>query len=191
MKKILLPTVCVLVLTLILAVFPTEAEGAIYDDTIRLHILANSDSDEDQALKIAVRDAVLLKHGEELGSCRTKCEAAKKVSELLPKIRKTAEETVRKNGYTYTVNIRMGEEYYPTRRYEGFTLPAGTYLSLIIELGDADGQNWWCVMYPPLCVGASVEDAAVSYSGEELRLIRGEGVRVKFKALELFSRYLG
>ena len=134
---------------------------------------------------------MLLKHGEELGSRRTKCEAAKKVSELLPKIRKTAEETVRKNGYTYTVNIRMGEEYYPTRRYEGFTLPAGTYLSLIVELGDADGQNWWCVMYPPLCVGASVEDAAVSYSGEELRLIRGEGVRVKFKALELFSRYLG
>ena len=60
-----------------------------------------------------------------------------------------------------------------------------------MKLGDADGQNWWCVMYPPLCVGASVEDAAVSYSGEELRLIRGEGVRVKFKALELFSRYLG
>ena len=191
MRKSIFPIIAVLVAALVLLFIPTEAEGAIYEDTVRLHILANSDTEEDQELKLAVRDAVLREFSAELGGSGSKETAEKKIKALLPEIEALAEKVVKENGYTYGVRVSVGEEWYSTRKYEDFTLPAGTYTSLVIEIGEGDGRNWWCVMYPPLCLGASVEDASAAYSDEEVRLIRNEGVKVKFKALELISRYFG
>ncbi len=191
MRKSILPIIAVLVAALVLLAIPTEAEGAIYEDTVRLHILANSDTEEDQALKLAVRDAVLREFSAELRGSGSKEAAEKKINTLLPEIEALAEKVVKENGYTYSVSVSVGEEWYSTRKYEDFTLPAGKYTSLVIEIGEGDGRNWWCVMYPPLCLGASVEDAAAVYSDEEVRLIRNEGVKVKFKALELISKYFG
>lgn len=189
MRKNILPILAVLVASLVIIAIPTEAEGAIYEDTVRLHILANSDTEKDQALKLAVRDAVLEEFSAELSGSGSKEAAEKRIRALLPEIKALAERVIKERGYTYGVRVKVGEEWYSTREYEDFTLPAGMYTSLVIEIGEADGRNWWCVMYPPLCLGASVEDAAAAYSDEEIRLIRNEGVQVKFKALELISKY--
>lgn len=192
MKKILLPTLTALVLALIIAVIPTEADFAIYDDTVRLHIIANSDSEEDQALKLAVRDAVLEKYGKRLAEAQSAAAAATEISLLLDEIESTAKEIIEERGYAYSVKATVGKEVYGTREYEDFTLPAGEYTSLRIIIGNGDGKNWWCVMYPPMCLGASIGgDAAINYTNEEMRLIKGSKYNIKFKLIEIISREFG
>ncbi len=192
MKKILLPTLTALIVAVIISVIPTDADLAIYDDTVRLHIIANSDSEEDQALKLAVRDAVLEEYGKRLSDARSAEAAATEITELLGEIEATAAEVIRAHGYTYTARATLGKERYGTREYEDFTLPAGEYTSLRIIIGNGEGKNWWCVMYPPMCLGSSVGgDAAINYTNEELRLIRGGGFKIKFKLVELISREFG
>ena len=181
-----------LVLTLILAVFPTEAEGAIYDDTIRLHILANSDSAEDQALKLRVRDAILLKYGDTLSECKSAEEAEKRLSLVLDGIEAEAKRIITDEGYSYDVHAAVSREWYDTREYENFTLPRGIYSSLRVIIGNGDGKNWWCVMYPPLCMEIATErapsdDALTDYTSAETLLIGGGKYRVKFKILEMLS----
>lgn len=190
MKKIILPALTVLLCSLIIAVIPTEAEAAIYDDTVRLHIIANSDSEEDQHLKILVRDAVLEKYGEPLSLAKSREDAEIKLKNLLSDIENYAEDTVRALGYSYCVKATLTKEYYGTRKYEGFTLPAGEYTSLRLIIGNGAGKNWWCVMYPPLCLGASVaDDGIMNYSDGEKRLIRGGEYKIKFKLLEIISQF--
>ncbi len=187
MKKALMPTFLILICALLISVIPTDAEAAIYEDTVRLHILANSDTEDDQRLKLTVRDAVLLRFGESLCSVEGADEAARHIEALLPEIEMFCEETVRSQGYSYSVNAIIGKEYYPTREYEGFTLPAGEYASLRILIGEGEGQNWWCVMYPPLCLGASVEEGSIGYTEAQTRLVKNGKMKVKFKLLELIS----
>ncbi len=188
MKKLLLPTLTILICTLVIAVLPTDAEAAIYDDTVRLHILANSDTGADQELKIAVRDAVLKEYGEMLSGYKSAEEAAARIEELLPEIEEFARAEVSRHGYNYSVNVTLTKERYGTREYEKFTLPGGVYTSLRIIIGEGSGQNWWCVMYPPMCLGASIEgDGAKSYTREEKNLISRGSYKVKFKILELIS----
>ena len=191
MRRLLFFAVTVLTAALVILAVPTEAEGAIYRDTVRLHIRAASDEKEDQATKLAVRDRVLELVSAELSGGLSRADAEEVIRGMLGEIKTVAEGVVRERGYTYGVTVSLGEEYFPTREYEGFTLPSGTYTSLVIELGGGEGQNWWCVMYPPLCLGASVDDSAVAYSDSEVRLIRGDGLKVKFKTLELYSKYFG
>ena len=186
MKKLLLPTVSVLLCALIIATFPTEADAAIYRDTVRLHIIANSDSEEDQELKIAVRDGILEEYGALLGESHSAKEAAESISTILPQIEESAKSIVTERGFDYSVKALLTEEYYETRDYGSFSLPAGNYASLQIILGKGKGKNWWCVMYPPMCLGASV-DSKDGYTKEETKLISGK-YRVKFKILELISR---
>lgn len=186
MKKLLLPTVTVLLCALVIAVIPTEAEGAIYDDTVRLHIIASSDSEEDQALKLHVRDVILHEYGELLSPMENADRAAEEIERLLPLIEESAARAVAEWGYEYKVRATLGKENYGTRRYDGFTLPAGEYTSLRIVIGEGEGKNWWCVMYPPMCLGASVS----SYSAQETRLIEGGEKKIKFKILELLSEGL-
>lgn len=192
MKNVLFSCLCLLIATLFLAVTPTDAEGAVYEDTVRLHILANSDSDEDQALKLAVRDAVLTEFGESLSTNESAEEARSALDAMLPVIEDFCREEIRRLGYDYDVDVTLSDEWYDTREYDGFTLPRGVYTSLRIIIGDGGGKNWWCVMFPPLCLDIACEDApsddAVGgYSGEEIRLISGKGYNVKFKLLELIS----
>lgn len=175
-----------LITTLLIAVLPTECEGAIYDDTIRLHILANSDSEEDQGVKLAIRDRVLEKYSELLKSDGSMDEAKKNVTSRLDAIESDCKGWLEELGYGYGVKATLVNEWYDTRDYEGFSLPCGYYTSLKIELGSAEGKNWWCVMYPPMCLDIATEEGQ-EYTKSEQALISKNGYNVKFKLLELIS----
>ena len=193
MKSIPQFAFAMLIATLMLATFPTEAEAEIYEDTIRLHILANSDSIEDQKLKLSVRDWLLLEYGEILRAGGSFEEAKNTVSELLPKIEASAEKRICELGFDYSTRATLTVEWYETREYEDFALPAGYYTSLRVIIGDGMGQNWWCVMYPPLCTEiacekAPADDGVIDYSNEEITLIKNGKYNIKFKILEELSR---
>ena len=190
MRKLFDSAICLLLATLLLAVFPTECEGAIYRDTIRLHVLASSDTEADQTVKYEIRDRLLATYGERLsGSERTVAE--EEIRALLPEISEAVNGWLTELGMPYSATVTLTEEWYETREYESFTLPSGRYTSLRVILGEGEGKNWWCVMYPPLCLdmatGASADDAILGYTDEEIRLITRGGYRVKFKLLEAIS----
>jgi stage II sporulation protein R len=159
--------------------------------TLRLHILANSDSAEDQALKLAVRDAILAQEGDALSGAQTKEEAIAKVRVRLEAIEETARAVVRAQGYNYTVTARLEQQYFATRVYDDFTLPAGVYDAVRIEIGSHEGQNWFCVLFPPLCVPAASAqtdtDDLPGYTAAESSAVYS-GYRVKFAAVELLER---
>ena len=193
MKSLIRYAFITLIVTMVLCVMPTEAEGEIYEDTLRLHILANSDSEEDQALKLNIRDRVLEKYGSMLKVDNSISEAKNKTATLLPDIKHDVEAWIAELGYDYTAEAYLGEEWYDTREYESFTLPAGNYVSLRIIIGSGEGKNWWCVMYPPLCLDIATEsypadDGIIDYSKEEISLIQNGKYQIKFKILEDLSR---
>ena len=177
--------------TLLIAALPTEAEAQIYEDTVRLHILANSDSKEDQALKLKIRDRLLEKYGTLLSSQSSAGGAAKEIQEQLPEIKNDVSRWIREYGYSYSVRVTLTDEWYETREYESFRLPKGIYKSLKIIIGDGGGKNWWCVMYPPLCTAIASEkappDEINDYSSEEILLISNRKYTVKFKILEILT----
>ena len=161
---------------------------------IRLHVIANSDSPEDQALKLRVRDRVLARAQEILEQSADRAEAEIRLRESLPELEAIAEETVRANGYDYAVTAELEDTAFPTKEYDGFSLPAGEYLALRILIGEGVGQNWWCVVFPPLCTAASAgvpETAlAAGLTEDQVSLMTEEdgGYQLKFKAVELWER---
>jgi stage II sporulation protein R len=161
MKGVLMYTIGLLCCVLLLGVLPVAGEEKIYDEVIRLHVLANSDSEEDQANKLAVRDAILAAYREEL-AVASKAEAEERVASLLPAIKQLAEQTLMAQGAPAPVTVTFSDEVYPERVYGELHFPAGTYRSLRVLIGEGSGQNWWCVLFPPLCVGAATEEVAVS-----------------------------
>ena len=182
-----------------LSVLPLRGEEAIYDAVIRLHVLAASDSREDQADKLAVRDAILPLTAAELGDCVTREAAAERLVSLIPSLEAAAAEVLRARGRQAQVEVVLGQEMYPSRAYEGFCFPAGEYLSLRVKIGQAQGQNWWCVLFPSLCLsaaegGVSPKEAfvAVGLTPEQYRVITESDeksvYRVRFKILELLKK---
>lgn len=193
MKTTVYYALVMLMATMMLALVPTDAEAKIYEDTVRLHILANSDSGEDQALKLEIRDRILLKYGEILSEADSLDEAKATTENLLSQIETNAEKWIKELGYSYTARATLTNEWYETREYDSFTLPCGYYSSLRIIIGEGEGKNWWCVMYPPLCMeiateAAPADDGLIDYSKEELTLIKSGKYNVKFKILEDLSR---
>lgn len=182
----IIPILMILFSVLIFAVMPTEAEGAIYEDTVRLHILANSDSEADQSLKLEIRDKILEKYGALLSGCHSKEEAEAVAENLTENIKRDCETWIKEYGYTYGAAVEVGTEWYETREYENFTLPSGYYTSVRVLLGEGEGQNWWCVMFPPMCLDIATESAPV-YTEREDKLIRLGEYSVKFKILETVS----
>lgn len=138
----------------------------IRENTLRLHILANSDSPADQALKLKIRDAVLSCSGELFSGCDTRQKMISAAQKQLPKIQQVAEQTALHNGYELPVTVSVTDMFFETRRYDHVILPAGTYTAVRIELGAAAGKNWWCVLYPPLCVSA----AQTGFTEEEAQI---------------------
>ena len=185
MKKILMPTVVLLLSFMLVALIPTEAEAGIYEDTLRLHILAASDSEADQALKLKIRDGILEKYGSYLSACEEKAEAEAIARELLPEIEDFAEEICQGEGFDYSVRGEVSVEWYERREYESFTLPCGFYTSLRIMIEGGEGKNWWCVMYPPMCLDMATATYEDKYSDAEMGLISPSGYKIKFKLLEL------
>ena len=178
----------------LLLFLPLGQSENLYDSVIRIHVLANSDSQEDQARKLAVRDEILNYTRNQLSLGKNR-EEAKAVLEMnLGRLEQVAKKTLEANGSHHEVNVIIGEEYYPTREYETLSLPAGTYLSLQVQIGEAKGKNWWCVLFPPLCLSSSVEAedalAGAGMTEENVATVTGEEptYRIRFKLLELFQK---
>ncbi|MEG2258707.1 MAG: stage II sporulation protein R [Oscillospiraceae bacterium] len=155
-------------------------------DTLRLHIIANSDNPEDQEVKLAVRDAILKQSEHLFSSAGSKAEAESNLEAKLGEIKRIARRTLSDNGFEYPVAVTVADTYFNQREYDGFTLPAGTYTALRVELGGAKGKNWWCVLYPTLCVPCATDIEPLSeYSDEERDLVKGtEKYKIKFKLEE-------
>ena len=194
MKVKIIGALCLsfLVLFAVTSVLPVNGEAEIYDDMIRLHVLANSDFEEDQALKLKVRDAVL-EEAEKICADNSE-EAYVKTKESLEILERAAEKKIREEGYDYPVLVVLGEEKYPEREYDGFTLPEGTYTSLRVLIGEAEGKNWWCVLYPPLCTASAEkrEDVfiAAGFTDEQYKTItesNNKTYKIKFKIAEIIK----
>ena len=162
----------------------------IRDNVIRLHVIANSDSEADQTVKLKVRDA-LLECGKEMFSGNVDVNNAEEKLNLYKKtLIETADKVLAENGMEYKSDISLKEEYFATRQYDEFTMPAGEYLALKVILGEGSGKNWWCVMFPPLCLPAASEnkDLNVVFSENGADIV-GNSNRyvIKFKIVELFE----
>lgn len=195
MKKALFIFVAVIAFLVINSYIPSKDECEIYNSTVRLHVLANSDSEADQALKLKVRDKIV----ERMSSynAKSKEEALEYIENDMDKLKEIAEECIKNEGFNNPVTIEIGEESYPTREYEDFALPAGKYTSLRVIIGNGEGQNWWCVLYPPLCTSYAIEydddSVDVGFTKEQYNFITGNDkeYKVKFKLLEMASQAFG
>ncbi len=171
MKKI---WVCVLlvctVAALVLACGKAGGEETPREAYLRIHIRANSDSEEDQAVKYLVRDEIVSFLTPVVASCTEKSEAMERVGAALPGAVRAAEAVLRENGFSYGARAELRREEFPTRVYGGVTLTAGVYDAVIVELGSGEGDNWWCVVYPPLCFAGGETD--IVYRSKILEIIR-------------------
>ncbi len=157
---------------------------------LRLHIIANSDSETDQALKLKIRDAVL-KESDSLFENSTDLPSAIAEAERnLGEYEKIANRVIAENGENYTATVKIGKAFFDTRVYDNFTLPSGEYESLIINIGKAHGKNWWCVIFPSVCVptekNASLGDA-VGEKGTHIAE-NGENYVIRFKTVEIYEK---
>ncbi len=193
MKYLVLFTALMLAFCLFCSFIPTKADMAIYENTVRLHVLANSDSEHDQKLKLIVRDAVLTELRSFMEYAESQEEAANILTNNLEHIRILCEEVLHNLGENYAVTVYLSEEKYPTRDYEGIRLPAGMYESLRIEIGEGAGKNWWCVLYPALCTDVAKTEASfikTGFTSEQIDVLTGgesPKYKIKFKILEIFG----
>lgn len=168
--------------------FAAACEG-LRAATVRLHVLAHSDSEADQALKLQVRDTVTAEAARLLADTDTHDEALAVLASSLPRLTAAAQQTVYAAGYTYPVRAELTEMYFTTRTYDSGTFPAGMYDALRISIGDAAGRNWWCVVYPPLCVSAATKpvrpDAVLT--DRQTKVTKTPQYAVRFKLVEWFT----
>lgn len=161
---------------------------------LRLHILANSDSESDQALKLKVRDAVLEISPEIFGDTSSKQEAMEKAEADLPKIIAEAERVIKEEGYNYSVRAELVNDKFNTRVYESFTLPAGDYDAVRIIIGSGSGHNWWCVMFPALCLPSAEGNELQEELPEAEKCIvdnneNSSGYEIRFGVVEAISGF--
>lgn len=182
-----------LCITLCAGVWASARSAALSGSLVRLHVVAVSDDAEEQAIKLRVRDSVLAYLEPRLEGVQDAAGARELIGSELDGIRSAAETAAEGR----EVSVTLGREYYPTRDYGTFALPAGSYESLRVVLGEGRGHNWWCVVFPPLCLSAAeTESALEALGGDSAQLLsgEGEGVVFKFRLLELWGElmeYLG
>lgn len=171
-----------------------QEQAALANKMIRLHVIANSDSDCDQALKLQVRDAVLETASSFLEPGATLAQTEAILAAHLEDLAMAGASVVSEEGYSYPVAASLEQTWFPTKEYDSFSLPAGNYQALRIVIGEGDGRNWWCVVFPPLCLSSVSEVSetamAAGLEDEEIKLITGEsgGYVVKFKCMELIDQ---
>lgn len=160
----------------------------IRGDVLRLHVIANSDSDEDQQLKLKVRDAVLKAGNNIFNGSVTKENAEEKIENEKEILIKAAKKVIKENGFDYDVDITVTDEYFNTRTYENVTLPAGKYKAVRVLIGESAGKNWWCVMFPPLCIPAAETNIDLYFSDKEVKLVEtNPKYEVRFKIIEIYE----
>jgi len=196
MKALLTLCICICVTFMLLSLLPVHGEEEIYSSVLRLHVLANSDSDEDQALKLKVRDAVLDEAAQITQNAKSIDEAQALIERNEKRLVSAAESVIAEQGFDYGVSLDLGYEEYPTRTYDSLCFPSGSYLSLRIKIGEAEGKNWWCVLFPPMCLSAATsaerEDAFISVglNPDQYQIItenEDPKYKMRFKVLEVID----
>ncbi len=199
MKKFLIALSIGFLCVLMINMYFETTETALADSVIRFHVLANSNSPEDQELKLKVRNRIISEMSNLFNSDGDIELARTAIEKNMDKISAVARDEIRKNGYDYDVRMSLGESNFPTKEYGDVVLPAGSYEALRVEIGAADGQNWWCVLFPPLCF---VDESTVSFDTKEAAAIensvgknnaglikkdKSPTVKIKFKSYEIWQ----
>ena len=187
------------VITCAFSAYADRTEEALAENIIRLHVIANSDSDEDQNLKLAVRDAIVEEVGYLFADNRDKYTAKGEIEANIDRIENISREVISDSGFDYGVSVELGSAEFPTKAYGDVTFPAGSYDALKVVIGDGRGKNWWCVLFPPLCFvdgstaempTGSHEILRTSMTDEQYAMVTDGGnlpVKVKFKAYEMWQ----
>lgn len=186
-------TAMLIAIILSVSSFNSECQ-AVENEVLRLHVIANSDSAEDQKLKLAVRDELLSEWKQNYSSFSTKGEAEEAMKNDISLFEKTAKRVIEKNGFDYPVSARVEKSSFPTRTYGTVTLPAGEYDALKVIIGEGKGKNWWCVMFPPLCLPAAQASAKledVLDSGELELVMQNPRFEMRFWIVEKIRELLG
>lgn len=158
---------------------------------LRMHVIANSDSESDQNLKLKVRNAVLEAGKEVFDGSVTASDAKERIIPQIDKLESAALDVIESEGYSYDVKITVSDEYFPTRTYDNsVTLPAGVYTAVKVVIGEGEGHNWWCVMFPPMCLPAADAEFGIDdvLTEEESRIVKGgDKYKIKFKIVEIYE----
>lgn len=190
MRSIFVFMLTCLLTVLLCAALPLAGEEEIYCGVVRLHVRANSDSTQDQEVKLKVRDAILQVYGEDMLHMQSAEEAKAFWQVREDEVKKIARDCLAHEGMTQSVQVSLKEEYFETRQYGELTLPAGYYTALQVTLGDGEGQNWWCVLYPSLCTEVALGEKVspeTAFADPEYRIISGSPYALKFRTLELLG----
>lgn len=164
----------------------------IPNEVFRLHVLANSDSEEDQALKLKVRDRLLKETGELFSECTTKEEAMSTAKANIAYLEQVAQDEIYKQGYTYDVTVEVENIFFNNRQYDDITMPAGNYDALRVLIGEGTGENWWCVLFPAMCLPAAEKRDGMPelkdvLTDEQMSVVEGNQYEVKFKTVEIYE----
>ena len=192
-------SISILIAAVLSSLVPSSGEEKLYTDVIRLHVIAESDSKEDQAVKLSVRDGVLSLVSERMEGIVTYDDAYALLSGMIPEIEAEAEKCGKVAGHNFDAQVVFAREEYPVRYYEDYMLPAGEYMSMRIILGEGEGKNWWCVLFPPLCRDAASKNDeeefyAAGFTPEEYKIIKkdsGKKYKIRFRVLEILSETFG
>lgn len=206
-KFIFISTVLAVIFTAIVtytAVYSESVQSGIAKEVLRFHVLANSDEQYDQNLKLKVRDEILSKYKNKLIACQNVDETKKFFEKNIDDVILTAKDVIKREGYTYDVNAFLGKSEFPTKAYGDVVFPAGEYDALRIEIGNAEGKNWWCVMFPPLCfVDVSIPEIPENekqklkniLTDEEYGIVanpqNSSSFKIKFKIVEIWEEIFG
>ncbi len=194
MNKIIAAFAAALCISMAVTAYSDKVHTDLQNNLIRLHIIANSDSGEDQRIKLKVRDSILAEVGQEMSEGASRADVAKNINN----IESIAKNTLAENGFDYDAQAEYGKFSFPRKSYKSITLPAGEYFGVRVVLGSGGGHNWWCVMYPPLCFTETV-NGELSEEGSELLkknldsdtydiISGGKDVVIRFKIVELVQR---
>lgn len=167
------------------SVFARDCEN-LRGDVLRLHVIANSDSEADQAVKLAVRDMLLEETKSRVGDAADKLEVEEYFRENSAELTEKVDAFLSERGFDYGAAVSISRSYFETREYDGYTLPSGDYDALKVVLGKGEGKNWWCVMFPPLCVSAADGDELPARDYALMQSGSGAGFRIKLKIVEWF-----
>lgn len=196
---ILLTFLILIFLYLSMVEYVNAVSKDLSDNIFRLHVIANSDSEEDQNLKLKVRDSILKYVNNSISDTSDKKKIQFFLQEHSNEIKQIAENKVKEEGFNYNVKIEIGNFYFPTKKYENISLPSGNYDGLKVKIGKAEGKNWWCVMFPPLCLidetSFKMEDSSIkilkdNLSNEDFSIISDNSpeIKFKFKIIELLNK---
>ncbi len=192
MKKIyvFIPLFLIFVIIFTLLTPVAAMSEDISNKVFRLHIIANSNSTEDQKLKLKVRDNIMKEAAELFSDCSNINDAVRVSENNMKDICNIAQKTVSFYGYSYQIKAFVTKEFFNIREYDGFTLPAGIYNCLKIVIGEGNGKNWWCVMFPQVCISGCIDDFEPYLSDKEMEMITSGGYSVRFKVIEIYKKII-